>query len=226
MPANVVAADKAVNDNNDVAVYSGRYAGAVTVARPYHHGNLRQALLRAGEGALESGGVHGLSLRELAREVGVSHAAPRRHFPDKQALLDALAENGFAQLGAAMAAAVAAAGPGFDARLAGLARAYVAFATDHPALIALMFAAKHQADASPALRAAAEAAFAPALEAVADGQAAGEVVAGDPEEVALVASAALQGLVAMASNGMLDDRRVDDLLGAALQRLVLGLRPR
>src|SRR3954451_7072520 len=88
-----------------------------TVARPYHHGNLREALLDAGERALETGGVQNLSLRELAREVGVSHAAPRRHFPDKQALLDALALGGFERLGTAMASAMAAAGPDFDARL-------------------------------------------------------------------------------------------------------------
>ncbi|HMJ37182.1 MAG TPA: TetR/AcrR family transcriptional regulator [Baekduia sp.] len=198
----------------------------MTVARPYHHGNLREALLCAGEGALETGGVQGLSLRELAREVGVSHAAPRRHFPDRQALLDALAESGFARLGAALSEAVAAAGPHFDARLAGLARAYIAFATARPALTGLMFAAKHQAGAPPSLRAAAEQAFSPALTAVAEGQTAGEVAPGDPERVALVASAALQGIVVMANNGMLGETPVDELLDDVTSRLVLGLRPR
>jgi AcrR family transcriptional regulator len=199
---------------------------SVTVARPYHHGNLRAALLLAGEAALETGGIGGLSLRELAREVGVSHAAPRRHFPDRQALLDALAESGFARLGATLAEAVAAAGPGFDARLAGLARAYVAFATARPALTELMFAAKHQADAPPSLRAGAEQAFAPAFTAVAEGQACGEVAPGDPGRVALVASAALQGLVVMANNGMLDGTPIDELVDDVVARLVLGLRPR
>src|ERR687894_2671163 len=75
----------------------------VSVAtRPYHHGSLRPALLAAAEKALDRGGVQALSLRELAREIGVSHAAPRRHFADKQALLDALAQEGFARLGAAL----------------------------------------------------------------------------------------------------------------------------
>jgi AcrR family transcriptional regulator len=198
----------------------------VTAVRPYHHGNLREALLRAGEEALESGGAEGLSLRELAREVGVSHAAPRRHFPDRQALLDALAESGFARLQAALAEAVAAAGPSFDARFAGLARAYIAFATDRPALIGLMFAAKHQADAPPSLAAAAEQAFAPAIAAVAEGQATGEVVAGDPEQVALIASAALQGIVVMANNGMLGETPIDTMVEEVITRLVLGLRPR
>ena len=99
---------------------------AVTV-RPYHHGNLRAALLEAAERALARGGE--LSLRELAREVGVSHAAPRRHFAGKQALLDALAEDGFERLGADMRDAIAGAGPEFRARLTALARTYVRFAT-------------------------------------------------------------------------------------------------
>jgi AcrR family transcriptional regulator len=198
----------------------------VTVARPYHHGNLREALLRAGEDALESGGAQGLSLRELAREVGVSHAAPRRHFPDRQALLDALAESGFARLEAALAEAVAAAGPEFAARLAGLARAYIAFATDRPALIGLMFSAKHQADAPPSLAAAAEQAFAPAITAVTEGQAAGEVVPGDPERIALIASAALHGIVVMAGNGMLGETPTGEMVEDVIERLVLGLRPR
>ena len=227
MRRNVVAADKAVNDNNAGSVYSRRYAVAVTIAaRPYHHGNLREALLLAGEQALETGGAQNLSLRELAREVGVSHAAPRRHFPDKQALLDALAFSGWERLGPALSTAVATAGDDFDARMLGLARAYVAFATRHPALVALMFATKHQDGAAPELAAAGERALAPALTAVADGQAAGAVVGGDPERVAIVAFAALQGLVALANNGMLDGAPLDETLDEVVERLVLGLRPR
>src|SRR3954471_17165737 len=102
-------------------------------ARPYHHGNLRPALLEAAERALARGGE--LSLRELAREIGVSHAAPRRHFADKQALLDALALDGFERLGREMAAALAQAGPAFADRLGALARTYVRFATEHGALL-------------------------------------------------------------------------------------------
>ena len=75
--------------------------------RPYHHGNLRAALLESAEQTLNEGGE--LSLRELARQVGVSHAAPRRHFAGKQALLDALAEDGFERLGDDLRGAMAAA---------------------------------------------------------------------------------------------------------------------
>ena len=73
--------------------------------RPYHHGHLRQALLRAAEVALEARGVQHLSLRELSRELGVSHASPQRHFATKQDLIDALAIMGFERLSSVVAKA-------------------------------------------------------------------------------------------------------------------------
>src|SRR3954451_16003211 len=82
--------------------------------RPYHHGNLRTALLEAAERTLREGGAEKLSLRELAREVGVSHGAPRRHFPDRQALLDALSQAGFERLGAELRGAAAKSGDEFE----------------------------------------------------------------------------------------------------------------
>ena len=142
--------------------------------RPYHHGNLRAALLESAEQTLNEGGE--LSLRELARQVGVSHAAPRRHFAGKQALLDALAEDGFERLGDDLRTALAAAGPSFDARLLAFGRAYVRFATEHAALLELMFAGKHRPGAADSLRQAADRAFDAPLSLIAEGQAAGEIV--------------------------------------------------
>src|SRR3954451_10113690 len=96
-----------------------RLAGmAVEEERRYHHGILRSELLEQAEQTLRERGAGELSLRELAREVGVSHAAPRRHFRDKQALLDALATNGFERLGRSLDRALARAGSGFPDRLA------------------------------------------------------------------------------------------------------------
>jgi AcrR family transcriptional regulator len=180
---------------------------------PYHHGNLRAALLDEAERRLGDGE---LSLRELARAVGVSHGAPRRHFPDKQALLDALAEEGFDRLGHTLDGAVA--DGDFTARLAALARAYVRFATEHGALLDLMFAGKHRSEA------AADRAFAAPLALIAEAQAAGEVVAGDPERVAKAAFAAVHGLAALANAGVFEAD--DGLVTETVERLVLGLRPR
>ena len=195
--------------------------------RPYHHGNLRAALLACAEQTLSRDGAGELSLRELARQVGVSHAAPRRHFAGKQALLDALAQDGFERLGRDLREAMDAAGGRFDDRLLAFAHAYVAFATQHAALLELMFAGKHRPGAADSLRAAADRAFEAPLALIAEGQAAGAVVLGDPERVATVAWAALQGLASMVNSGMLDGgATLDDVVADAMHRLVLGLRPR
>jgi AcrR family transcriptional regulator len=191
--------------------------------RPYHHGNLRAALLESAEQTLNEGGE--LSLRELARQVGVSHAAPRRHFAGKQALLDALAEDGFERLGDDLRGALAAAGPSFEARLLAFTRAYVRFATEHAALLELMFAGKHRPGADPSLREAADRAFEAPLTLIADAQAQGDAVPGDPERVGMVAFAAAHGIAALANNQMLPDD-LDAVVAAAVERLILGLRPR
>jgi AcrR family transcriptional regulator len=195
-----------------------------TAARAYHHGNLRAALLEGAERMLAERGVDGLSLRELAREVGVSHAAPRRHFADRQALLDALAEQGFADLGATLSAA-AQAHEGFEARFAALARAYVSFATEHAALLELMFARKHRPDAT-SLREAADAAFAVPLEVLSGGFASGELDGEDPERAGIVVFSTLQGLAALVNGGMVPAGGLGDLVDGVVTQLLRGLRPR
>ncbi len=194
--------------------------------RPYHHGNLRSELLVHAERALAEGGIRDLSLRELARQAGVSHAAPRRHFPDKQALLDALAEDGFERLGRELETAMDAAGDAFDARLRAFAHAYVRFATEHAALLELMFAVKHSPDAGEGSRAASERAFAAPLALVAKAQADGQIVGGDPERVSIVAFAALQGLASLINGGLVDEPERDELVADAVERMLLGMRPR
>src|SRR5256885_5050114 len=76
--------------------------------RPYPHGNLRQALIDGALELIEERGVSALTLREVARRVGVTHAAPQRHFADRAALVAAVAEQGFHGLGAHVAAGRAA----------------------------------------------------------------------------------------------------------------------
>jgi AcrR family transcriptional regulator len=193
--------------------------------RAYHHGNLRSALLERAERTVRERGVQALSLRELARDVGVSHGAPRRHFADRGALLDALAESGFERLADELAATVREAGTSFDARLQALAHAYVAFATRDAALLELMFAVKHREGAA-ATRAAADRAFAIPLTVIFDAQQGLEVVAGDPQAVARLAFATLHGLATMANGEMLGDDDLDAIVTDSIERLLAGLRPR
>jgi AcrR family transcriptional regulator len=106
--------------------------------RRYHHGNLRAALIEAGLAALSSSESTDLSLRAMARAVGVSANAAYRHFADKEALLSALAAEGFRRFAAAQQLAVQGLSDPIEARTAaGLA--YIAFARQHPALFRLMF---------------------------------------------------------------------------------------
>jgi len=193
--------------------------------RPYHHGNLRVALLARAVEVVDQRGAADLSLRELARDVGVSHAAPRRHFADRRALLDALAVEGFDRLGEDLRAAVDRAGSAFDARLEQLARAYLAFATHHAELLELMWAAKRRHE-SDALHGAANHSLATMLDVIADAQASGELAPGDRERVAIPIFATLQGLTAMANGGMLEAEQVDEALTVAIEQLLDGLRPR
>jgi AcrR family transcriptional regulator len=191
--------------------------------RPYHHGNLRTALLAQAERTVRERGVQDLSLRELAREVGVSHGAPRRHFPDRQALLDALAEAGFDRLGAELSSAIDGAGEDFHARLSATAAAYVRFATRDAALLELMFAGKHREQAG-ALHEAADRAFSVLLELIEQGQADGALEPGEPERVGLVLFATIQGIAALVTGGMIGAEQLDELLPDAIAHFLRGSR--
>lgn len=113
--------------------------------RTYHHGDLPAALLRAAGQLLEKEGVERLTLRSLARRTGVSHAAPYRHFRDREALLAALAAEGFAMLGRAQREAAA-------GGLRAMGEAYVRFALARPQRFRLMFGGQLKIARHPALR--------------------------------------------------------------------------
>jgi AcrR family transcriptional regulator len=103
----------------------------------YHHGDLKAALIETAVAIAEDSGIDAISTRELARRLGVSHAAPARHFPSREVLLAEVAAEAFDRFGRALARAAAAAS-GADVMPA-IGRAYVRFGLDHPALLRLMF---------------------------------------------------------------------------------------
>ena len=126
---------------------------------PYHHGALRDALLGAAERLLEREGLAGLTLRAVAREAGVSHAAPTHHFGDLTGLVSELAAIGFRQFNDAMAAA-GATGNSPMAKAMARAKAYVAYAQAHPGMYGLMFRTERLDMSRASLREAARASFA------------------------------------------------------------------
>ena len=114
--------------------------------KAYHHGDLSASVLQAASNILEKQGIEGLTMRALARQAKVSHAAPYRHFPDRESLLAALAAEGYAMLGRAQREAAAAHG------LRGMGEAYVRFALEHPQRFRLMFGGEVRIARHAALR--------------------------------------------------------------------------
>jgi AcrR family transcriptional regulator len=126
---------------------------------PYHHGDLRAALLTAAEAELAEQGIEAFSLRQVARRAGVSHAAPAHHFGDANGLLTALAAYGFAEFLAMQMEVTRQATTTPQDKLIAAGVGYVEFARARPTLFRLMFGSKRTDHREPALKSAADAAF-------------------------------------------------------------------
>jgi AcrR family transcriptional regulator len=188
--------------------------------RTYHHGDLRSALIREGLRVLEARNADGLGLRELARAVGVSASSVYRHFPSKDALLQALAAEGLRRLAEAQRGASILAGGG-SLGFAATGNAYVAFALDNPALFRLIFSSSAMTgtaefepksdDASALLMQ-----FAASI--------AGELGPEAAQVVAVQAWALVHGLAVL----ILDQRLPNDppLIAKVIRQYVAQLRPR
>ncbi|HEY3792085.1 MAG TPA: TetR/AcrR family transcriptional regulator [Bradyrhizobium sp.] len=158
-PARVRRAPRTAAPARASAKRNPRSAARPAVAPRYHHGALRDALLEAAERVLERDGLAGLTLRAVAREAGVSHAAPTHHFGDLTGLVSELAAIGFRQFNAAMAQAGAAAALPAEKGVA-RAKAYVEYAQAHPGMYGLMFRTERLDMTRPSLHEAANASFA------------------------------------------------------------------
>jgi AcrR family transcriptional regulator len=181
---------------------------------PYHHGDLRRALLGAGLRLLEQRGPGQVSLREVARVAGVSHTAPYRHFDSREALLAALAADGFEALGAAMERA-AEGKDGLD-RLRALGIAYIAFARARPAVYLLMFGPGLKMDGFPELNKVAERSFTALQQAI-------DAIVPEPSRraAAIGAWALVHGLSHLiADNQLPQDLLADDELDALIDNVL------
>lgn len=184
----------------------------------YHHGNLRQALLDAGEKLLETEGVAGLSMRALARTTGVSHAAPYRHFADKADLLAALAARGFARLAKTLVAVAAAHGDDPQREYLVACRRYMELGMDAPAMYRLMFGQQQPGVGDqPELAQAGQAAYEALLGAMARGRAAGTLGEVDDEAKATAVWSMVHGVTELAISG-----RLEPCAGDRLEILALG----
>lgn len=172
------------------------------MADGYHHGNLRAAVLKRAAEVIESGGPYSFSLRSLASDLGVSHTAPRYHFGSREGVLNALAAQGFEELGARLRANRKAGGGFLESGVE-----YVRFAVGHPAHFQVMFAPTLLSEDDEVLAAARKAAFGELRAGVESLAQEGQVVA-DAAAAVVAGWSIVHGIATLALTGNLDSSGV------------------
>lgn len=195
----------------------------------YHHGDLKNALFEAGLALLEEKGVDGLSLREMAKRAGVSHAAPYRHFSDKTELLSSIARWGFEELQEAIAEKAERYPNNPKKQLKEAGVAYVRLAVAHPERTRLMFGGVIPQEEFPeSLADASEATFDQVLEIVEAGRRSGDFKYRDPKTMATAVWSQFHGLAMLILSGQVDkahsDWRVKKLAEEGCELLLEGLQ--
>ena len=185
--------------------------------KPYHHGDLRSALLLAAEAELLEKGVEAFSLRSVAKRAGVSHAAPAHHFGDANGMLTALAAYGFQEFLATQHAFEGRARNTPRDQLIAAGLGYVGFARARPALFKLMFGSQRTDYSNPALGSAAEAAIGHLTSQVR------QVGSTEPQDVAAVWATA-HGLADLIIAGRI--KVIRDFSETALQEMLTGILAR
>jgi len=192
----------------------------------YHHGDLRAALLSEAAAMIAEGGSAGVTMRAIGQRLGVSRAAPYRHFADKAALLVAIAANGFHRLGSRLQAIDAGASRSGVARLRRLGEEYVRFALENPAHYRLMYGREALTrEDLPELRESAEALFEQFVEVIRAHQRSGLIKRQDPRAQAYVAWSAVHGLASLVIEGQIhgtDD--IDGLIRQTTRTVLDGMR--
>lgn len=197
--------------------------------KPYHHGDLRRALLEASLTLIEREGVQGLSLRKAARQAGVSPAAPYHHFASRGALLAAIGTEGYERLHLMICEAKGRAGPSAQEQLAGTAEAYVTFAHEHAAHFRVMFRPElHEPDET--FDAASDPLFDELMRSVVQAQSQKSIPPGDARHYALLLWSSAHGLASLLLDGPLRRRaakigvNIDTIAAMTADTLLSSLR--
>lgn len=197
-------------------------------ARAYHHGDLRASLVDEAAAMISEGGSAGVTMRAIGRRLGVSRGAPYRHFPDKTALLVAVAVEGFKRLNRRLGASDSAASPAGVQRLRHMGEQYVRFALEHPAHYRLMYGKEAlERQDQPELRKAAGALLDNLVEVIRVHQQRGEIEGGDPRTQAYVAWSAVHGLASLLIERQIaPDVDVGGLIRQTTRAVLDGMRER
>lgn len=166
----------------------------------YHHGALAEAILERARVVLRETGPDELSLRSLARDLGVSHQAPYRHFESREALLEAIALGGFEELIESLERALRGAGADVHRRFMAAGMAYVDYASSNPAEYELMLGRRIDDASVSAIAAAAQRAFQTLIDVIEEGQAAGRYRTGPARRLATGAWAMVHGIASLMNN--------------------------
>ena len=177
----------------------------MTKTPAYHHGNLRQALIEAGAQLIEKKGVSGISLREVAKQTGVSHTAPYRHFKDKNALLAGITEVGFAQLAGSLQQVMIDKPNAPGEQLIESGVVYIRLAIQNKQMHNLMFGGAWKlSNDKEDIQQTSDAAFNALVQIIESGQQTGVFKKGDARVLALTAWSLVHGYAMLASTGQLD----------------------
>ena len=197
-------------------------------AKAYHHGALRAALLDEAAAMLAEGGVASVTMRALGQRLGVSRAAPYRHFSDKAELLVAVAAAGFRRLGDNLQALDVSHLRSSDEQFWHMAEVYVRFALENPAHYRLMYGKEGPSRRDrPELREAGNALFDQLVHLIEFYQRSGEIIQEDPLAQAYVAWSAVHGLASLLIEGqIIDEVDVEALIRQTTQTVLAGMRPR
>ena len=196
-------------------------------AKKYHHGDLKNALIKAGVEILSKEGIEGLSLRKVAQRAGVSHSAPYSHFPDKQSLIAAISTEGFNQLYAELDAAVLAYPKSPKKQLQQGALAYLQFALNNTDTFKIMFSGVLEKEKEyPAFVEISHKTFQRVVDVVRACQEVGIMRASSPEMMAVAAWGQVHGIVSLALEGqishtVLDGHAIQDVVSFAVEQMLL-----
>jgi AcrR family transcriptional regulator len=194
------------------------------VDRPYHHGDLKRAVIETAAGMLREDKDWQFTLREVARRAGVSHAAPYKHFPDKRALLTELAMQGFEQLGREMTAAVTPRPRSVRKEWLAAGNAYVQFGVANPALYRLMYSSEAGDPSSVHLNERVLRTFGVLVDILERGQEAGVFKKRPVQAQAAACWAQVHGLTMLSVGGLLLPEKVGgNPINAALGTLLEGI---
>ena len=170
----------------------------------YHHGNLRQSLLDHALLLIKQAGVAKLSLRNLAKSVGVSQTAPYRHFADKNALLSALASQGFDQLRQFIRQRYHGHENDPQSALVKVGMAYIEYAVEHPESYRLMFSQKAQLFDASEMANCANDNFEILIKIIRDGQQSAQFTDCPPEQIALTCWSLVHGFASLMIDGLVE----------------------